>query len=179
MEKLQLLAMVFKPLDELRKDLRFGSMPVLMISSRPSSRDVVDAFAALLRENVLGLPLGGEDRLVWMDQVHGSVVAVVDGPQDGPVAGTDALVTATPGLVLGVLAADCVPVLLYDPQRRVIGAVHSGWRGTARNIAGDTSPGECRIERILDVQRNPPRTATTLPPCAVQTVRAPARISPQ
>src|ERR671916_450722 len=40
-----------------------------------------------------------EDRLVWMNQVHGTGVAVVDGPQDAAVAGTDALVTATPGLV--------------------------------------------------------------------------------
>src|SRR5215218_4994365 len=48
-----------------------------------------------------------EDRLVWMAQVHGTGVAVVDGPQDGPVRATDALVTATRGLVLAVLAADC------------------------------------------------------------------------
>src|SRR3954471_15678966 len=46
-----------------------------------------------------------EDRFVWMNQVHGTGVAVVDGPQDGPVAATDALVTATRGLVLCVLAA--------------------------------------------------------------------------
>src|SRR3712207_7961390 len=58
----------------------------------------------------------GEDRLVWMNQVHGTGVAIVDGPQDGPVPGTDALVTATPGLVLGVLAADCVPLLLADSE---------------------------------------------------------------
>ena len=56
-----------------------------------------------------------EERLVWMNQVHGTGVAVVDGPQDGAVAGTDALVTDTPGLVLCVLTADCVPILLADP----------------------------------------------------------------
>ncbi|WP_233488813.1 peptidoglycan editing factor PgeF [Blastococcus sp. TF02-09] len=76
----------------------------------------------------------GEDRLVWMNQVHGSTVAVVDGPQDGPVAGTDALVTATPGLVLAVLAADCVPVLLTDPVAGVVAAVHAGREGVRRGV---------------------------------------------
>jgi hypothetical protein len=76
----------------------------------------------------------GEDRLVWMDQVHGSGVAVVDRPQDGPVADTDALVTSTPGLVLGVLAADCVPVLLTDPVAGVVAAVHAGREGLRRGV---------------------------------------------
>ncbi len=76
----------------------------------------------------------GEDRLVWMDQVHGAVVAVVDGPQGGPLAGTDAVVTTTPGLVLGVLAADCVPVLLTDPVAGVVSAAHAGREGVRRGV---------------------------------------------
>lgn len=76
----------------------------------------------------------GEDRLVWMNQVHDSGVAVVDGPQDGPLPETDALVTATPGLVLGVLAADCVPVLLTDPVAGVVAAVHAGREGVRRGV---------------------------------------------
>jgi YfiH family protein len=66
------------------------------------------------------------DRLVWMEQVHGRTVGVVDGPQDGPVEATDALVTARPGLALVVLTADCVPVLLGDAVAGVVGAVHAG-----------------------------------------------------
>lgn len=76
----------------------------------------------------------GEDRLVWMNQVHGAGVAVVDGPQDGPLPDTDALVTAVPGLVLGVLAADCVPVLLTDPVAGVVAAVHAGREGLRRGV---------------------------------------------
>jgi YfiH family protein len=76
-----------------------------------------------------------DDRLVWMSQVHGTGVAVVDGPQDGPVADTDALVTATPGLVLCVLVADCVPVLLADPVAGVVAAVHAGREGIRRGVA--------------------------------------------
>jgi YfiH family protein len=75
-----------------------------------------------------------EDRLVWMNQVHGTAVAVVDRPQPGAVPGTDALVTATPGLVLCVLVADCVPVLLADPVAGVVAAVHAGREGVRQGV---------------------------------------------
>jgi polyphenol oxidase len=79
----------------------------------------------------LGVP---EDRLVWMSQVHGTGVAVVDGPQAGPLPDTDAVVTATPGLVLCVLVADCVPVLLADHVAGVVAAVHAGREGVRRGV---------------------------------------------
>ena len=72
--------------------------------------------------------------LVWMDQVHGAAVAVVDGPQTGPPPQVDALVTATPGLVLCVLVADCVPVLLADPVTGVVAAVHAGREGVRQGV---------------------------------------------
>ncbi|HEY2725499.1 MAG TPA: peptidoglycan editing factor PgeF [Pseudonocardiaceae bacterium] len=66
------------------------------------------------------------DRLVWMEQVHGRTVAVVDGPRAEPLPATDGVVTAEPELVMAVLVADCVPVLLADPVAGVVGAVHAG-----------------------------------------------------
>jgi hypothetical protein len=75
-----------------------------------------------------------DDRLVWMNQVHGTGVVVVDGPQDGPVPATDALVTTTRGLVLCVLVADCVPVLLADHDRGVVAAVHAGREGVRQGV---------------------------------------------
>jgi hypothetical protein len=75
-----------------------------------------------------------DERLVWMSQVHGTGVAVVDGSQRGPVPDTDALVTATPDLVLCVLVADCVPVLLADPVAGVAAAVHAGREGLRRGV---------------------------------------------
>jgi len=66
------------------------------------------------------------DRLVWMEQVHGRNAEVVDGPRTAAVEATDALVTAEPGLALVALCADCVPVLLADPEAAVVGAVHAG-----------------------------------------------------
>jgi polyphenol oxidase len=76
----------------------------------------------------------GEDRLVWMDQVHGTRVEIVTGPRDGPLAATDAVVTTTPGLVLCVLVADCVPVLLTDPVAGIVAAVHAGREGVRRGV---------------------------------------------
>ena len=80
--------------------------------------------------------------VVIAEQVHGAAVAVVDGRHAGVGAlgppelpNVDALITAVPGLVLGGLFADCVPIYLYDPVRQVIGLIHAGWRGTAAGIA--------------------------------------------
>jgi YfiH family protein len=91
--------------------------------------DVSANRARVARE--LGVPA---DRLVWMNQVHGTQVTVVDGPQDGAVPATDALVTATPGLVLCVLVADCVPVLLADHETGVVAAVHAGREGVRLGV---------------------------------------------
>jgi YfiH family protein len=69
-----------------------------------------------------------------MRQVHGAEVVVV-GPQHPPETPTcDALVTATPGMILAARAADCVPVLLADPDRNLVGAVHAGRRGVVAAV---------------------------------------------
>ena len=94
-----------------------------------------DAVAVAANRERLARELGVPgDRLVWMDQVHGTRVAVVDGPVEGPLEGTDAVVTRTPGLVLCALVADCVPVLLADPSAGVIAAVHAGRVGAAAGV---------------------------------------------
>lgn len=54
------------------------------------------------------------------------------------VADTDALITATPGICVVAQSADCVPILLYDPENNVIAAIHSGWKGTAKRILQKT-----------------------------------------
>lgn len=74
-------------------------------------------------------------------QVHGDTVRVVTEEDrlshlyDLQNFEADGMVTNCPGLVLTVFYADCIPLLLYDPKRRAVGAVHSGWRGTALGIA--------------------------------------------
>lgn len=76
----------------------------------------------------------GRERLVWMEQVHSRTIATLDGPVPEPVEVTDGLVTATPGLALVAMAADCVPVLLGDDHAGVVGAVHAGRVGARLGI---------------------------------------------
>jgi YfiH family protein len=76
--------------------------------------------------------LEGRGRLLLLRQVHGATV--VEAPWEGaPEA--DASVAARPGWILGIKTADCLPVLLVDPERRLVAAAHAGWRGTAAGVA--------------------------------------------
>jgi YfiH family protein len=75
-----------------------------------------------------------EDRVIWMNQVHGDRVMRVDGPRVTAVEATDALVTTTPRLALAVVTADCVPVLLADARSGVLAAVHAGRVGAQRGV---------------------------------------------
>ncbi|WP_432153911.1 peptidoglycan editing factor PgeF [Streptomyces tricolor] len=73
--------------------------------------------------------------VVWMNQVHGADVAVVDEPWgERPVPEVDAVVTARRGLALAVLTADCVPVLLADPVAGVAAAAHAGRPGMVKGV---------------------------------------------
>lgn len=70
-------------------------------------------------------------------QTHSDSVAYVGGEDmdAGALEGVDALVTDVRGLAVGVRTADCIPVLLHDPVRGAVAAVHSGWRGTVNRIS--------------------------------------------
>ncbi|OEV17572.1 laccase [Streptomyces nanshensis] len=74
--------------------------------------------------------------VVWMNQVHGRDVAVVDGPwgPDAEIPAVDALVTTRRGVALAVLTADCTPVLLVDPVAGVVGAAHAGRPGLVAGV---------------------------------------------
>jgi len=75
------------------------------------------------------------DRLVSCHQVHGALAITVERTwrrEDNPRA--DGMVTAVPGIALGILAADCAPVLFADPEARIIGAAHGGWRGALAGV---------------------------------------------
>lgn len=74
------------------------------------------------------------DQLVSVHQVHSAKVEVVDGPLSIPKPQADAMVTKTPGVALGVLTADCQPVLFADQKAGVIGAAHAGWRGALDGV---------------------------------------------
>lgn len=77
----------------------------------------------------------------WLAQVHGSRVLDADAPGDDRQA--DASVTATPGTVLAILTADCLPVVITDADARVLGAAHAGWRGLAGGVLENTLRALC------------------------------------
>ncbi|HYX68752.1 MAG TPA: peptidoglycan editing factor PgeF [Terriglobales bacterium] len=75
--------------------------------------------------------------MVTARQVHSDVILRVDEAPASPLTG-DALVTDVPGLVLAVKTADCLPVLLVDPKKRAVAAIHAGWRGMVKRIVEKT-----------------------------------------
>lgn len=108
------------------------------------SSDVPEAVRENRRRAVDAATAGAA--LVTLHQIHSAVVVPVTAAfADGsaPLVGdarphADAMVTATPGLALGILTADCAPILLVDAEAGVIGAAHSGWKGALGDIAGAT-----------------------------------------
>jgi YfiH family protein len=82
----------------------------------------------------IGVPA---DRLRLIKQVHGVGVAIARAGRQGSWSNAEAdiILTDDPSVAVGVRVADCAPILLYDPERRVAGAAHAGWRGTASRAA--------------------------------------------
>jgi YfiH family protein len=76
--------------------------------------------------------------VVTVHQVHSARVIANAGEPSRQHEDADALIDNTRGIALGIKTADCVPILLADPERRAIGAVHAGWRGTAQQIVPAT-----------------------------------------
>jgi polyphenol oxidase len=110
-------------------------------------------------------------RVVWMNQVHGREVAVVDGPwrQDEGVPAVDALVTGARGLALAVLTADCVPVLLADPVAGIAAAAHAGRPGLLAGVV------PAAVEAMTGLGADPARiTAHTGPAVCGRCYEVPA-----
>lgn len=89
--------------------------------------------------------------LVSLRQIHSDLIHYVDRPPERPPAG-DGLITDTPGLLLAVQAADCLPVIVVDRKRRAVGVFHAGWRGTVQRIV-EKGVGEMR-KRFASDPRN-------------------------
>ena len=71
--------------------------------------------------------------LITLRQIHSDIIHCVDSISEQPLVG-DGLLTATPGLLLAIKTADCLPVILVDAKRRAVGVFHAGWRGTVKRI---------------------------------------------
>jgi purine-nucleoside/S-methyl-5'-thioadenosine phosphorylase / adenosine deaminase len=104
-----------------------------------------------------------EDRLVTCYQVHSATVLRVEDPwrrEDAPPA--DGMVTDRAGIALGVLAADCAPVLFFDPEAGVIGAAHGGWRGALHGVM------EATVAAMTALGAAPARIRAGIGPCIAQ-----------
>ena len=101
--------------------------------------------------------LGGT--LVTAYQVHSARAMIADGawPHETPQA--DAVVSATPGVICGALAADCAPILLADVQARVVAAAHAGWQGALNGVT------EATIARMEDLGGRRDRIVAAVGPC--------------
>ena len=103
------------------------------------------------------------EALCTVRQVHGRAVAKIDTPWpvgEGPEA--DAMVTDRPGVVLGVLTADCAPVLFADAEAGVVGAAHAGWRGALDGVA------EATLQAMIALGAAPGRVTAAIGPCIRQ-----------
>ncbi|WP_198372268.1 peptidoglycan editing factor PgeF [Roseomonas rosulenta] len=127
-----------------------------------SGRDDPDA----VRENrrraadALGLP---GTALVGLTQVHGDAVAVLDEPwPEDARPQADAVVTRRPGLALGIVTADCAPVLFADTAAGVIGAAHAGWRGAVAGVL------EATVDAMVAIGARRGRIVAAIGPCIRQ-----------
>jgi YfiH family protein len=112
-------------------DFAFNNMSI-SVGDRPRTveRNRLVAVAALGRDL---------SQLFLLKQVHSTRVETIAGPNtaDAPIE-ADAMVTTHRGVLLGILTADCAPVLLADPEAGIVAAAHAGWKGTAGSIVGKT-----------------------------------------
>ncbi|MDD2451244.1 peptidoglycan editing factor PgeF [Sulfurovum sp.] len=110
------------------------------------------------REVARRLGIGQQAYFVVAEQTHSDHITIIEGGEsrgwhtaEDAVANCDAMITAQKGMVLTILTADCVPVLLFDPEKEVVAAIHAGWRGTKANITGKT------VQKMVDTFGSNPK----------------------
>lgn len=129
----------------------------------PGSDDMPERVTENRRRAMAALDLPG-GALLTLYQIHGADAVTVETPwPDGDRPRADGMVTGQPGLALGILTADCAPVLLADPHAGVIGAAHAGWKGALHGVVGNT----VRAMERLGARRD--RIAGAVGPCISQT----------
>ena len=141
------------PYATLNLSLSVGDDPALVLENR---RRVAAALGARPAD------------FVFARQVHGAGVRIVGEADrgsgafrmDDAIADTDALVTTTPGVVLAVLTADCVPIVLHDPVAGVLACVHAGWRGTVARVCA------AAVAAMTSLGSRPPDVIAGLGPAA-------------
>jgi YfiH family protein len=140
----------------------------------PGSSDAAEAVAENRSRIVSALDAGDAVRLVSLSQIHSAIVHALpawgtprrEGAAKDQRPEGDAMVTATPGLALGILTADCAPVLLADPKARVIGAAHAGWKGALGTVEGGVL--EATLDGMEKLGASRDRIGAAIGPCISQ-----------
>lgn len=106
----------------------------------------------------------GDASVVFVTQVHSAEAITVDAPfPDESRPEVDAMATATPGLALAIVTADCAPILLADEEAGVIGAAHAGWRGAQGGVVAAV------VRQMVLLGAQPGRIAAAIGPTIAQT----------
>lgn len=111
------------------------------------------------RRRVTGALGVANDRLCTLYQIHSDLVVTVREPNDVAGQKADAMVTGEPGIALGVLTADCAPILFADRQTMIVGAAHAGWKGALVGVA------EATVEAMVSLGAKREDIAAVIGPC--------------
>lgn len=100
----------------------------------------------------------GARKLITLNQIHSAKCIVVDEKSESDQE-ADALVTQSESVALGILTADCVPVLLFDPTKKIIGAAHAGWKGAKAGVVEST------VEKMVSLGSSCGDIVAAIGPC--------------
>jgi YfiH family protein len=126
------------------------------LNTGPGSRDAPEAVRENRRRAAAHF---GATEILTCYQVHSALAASADGPWPDGAPEADAVVSRTPGVVCGALAADCAPVLLADPEARVVAAAHAGWKGALGGVVA------AAVERMEGLGARRDRLRAVVGPC--------------
>lgn len=105
------------------------------------------------------------DRLIFPHQTHGTESIIIRSEADAisqmaSFTDSDIVITTVPNVAVGILTADCLPLILFDAQNKLLAAVHAGWRGTLKNVA------KSAIDRMVELGAEPASIIAYFGPCA-------------
>ncbi|MDR3473809.1 MAG: peptidoglycan editing factor PgeF [Devosia sp.] len=133
-----------------------GDFASLNVSETAGDRP---SFVASNRADILGVLQLPTATVAQLTQVHSNrVVTLNDRHEAASRPEADGIVTATPGVVLGILTADCAPILLTDPHAAVIGAAHAGWKGALSGVIGNV------VDAMVRLGARPQRIVASIGP---------------
>ncbi|WP_425408329.1 peptidoglycan editing factor PgeF [Hyphococcus sp.] len=143
------------------RDGGVSNAPYDSLNTGPGSGD--DPAAVRKNRVLCAGALGVDERFLLTGyQTHSADVMVVEEPWNEHAAKVDGLVTSTPDLAIGVLAADCMPFLFIDASARIIGAAHAGWRGALAGVLENT------VAKMQELGAKPENIRAAVGPCLRQ-----------